>query len=108
MNKGGFEINDDSLSAFEKLINYLLDRNVQVEFYLPSHYPIIWNYIEKNQNYYDIIRFEKIIRDFASKKNILVRGTYNPYLAGVKPEDFADNIHLTPYKMLENFNIILN
>lgn len=101
------EINKNNFDDFEKLLVYMIDNNIEVELYLPSWYPKIYEYFEDTGSYVGVFELETMIRELGKKYNIKVRGSYDPSLCNVKEEDFADWLHLKPEKMLDNYNVVL-
>ena len=103
LGSGFSELNYDNLQEFENLINYLQKKGIQVEFYLPSWYPLLYDYFCESSNYSGIMKLEDFLRKLASEKSIIVHGSYNPYICGIEKEDYADWLHLKAEKMLENY-----
>ena len=106
LGSGFSELNNSNLQEFEDLIVYLQDRGVNVEIYLPSWYPSLYDHFCENDNYSGIIKLEDYLRDFAMKRNITVHGSYNPYISDIHKDDYADWLHLKSEKMLYNYQYI--
>lgn len=100
-------VNEKNFAEFKGLIDYLRTKNVEVEIYLPSWYPSVYDYFESSGRFEGVNDLETLIREFGEKEDIVIRGSYNPNLGGVEEEDFHDWLHLTPEKMLDNYNVIL-
>lgn len=100
-------VNGKNFNDFKMLLIYLQDKCVDVELYLPSWYPVIYDYFSESENYAGVIELEAMIRDLGKELNITVHGSYNPHYGKVTVEDFADWLHLKPKKMLENYKVIV-
>lgn len=98
----------ENFSDFLKLLNSLMDRGLEVEIYLASWHPVLYDYFENSSDYHGVVLLEQALRDFAKESKIVLHGSYNPEACNVTAEDFSDWLHLKPEKMLENFNVILD
>ena len=101
------ELSDQNVILFESLIRYLRGRGVQVDIYLPSIYPLMYEYIDGNDDFKGVGLEEKRIREMAMEYGITVHGTYNPSLSGMEREDYADILHIKPEKGIEEYHFIL-
>ncbi len=106
LGSGFSELDYPKLQEFEDLIIYLQDKGVNVEFYLPSWYPSLYDHFCENPNYGGIIKLEDYLRDFAAERSITVHGSYDPYVCDIHKEDYADWLHLKAEKMLYNYQFI--
>lgn len=106
LGSGFSELNYDYLQEFENLIDHLRKKGIGVEFYLPSWYPLIYDYFCKNPDYSGVMKLEAYIRELAIEKSITVHGSYDPYICGIVKEDYADWLHLKAEKMLENYRFV--
>lgn len=100
--------NDETIpprESFERLIDSLLERNVDVQIYLPTWNPVMYEYCS-NSEYSGGIEVEKYIRGLAEERNIIVRGTYNPNALDIGIDDFWDWQHMSPDNMLYTFEYI--
>lgn len=103
LGSGFSELNTSNIQEFENLITYLQGKGVNVEFYLPSWYPSLYDHFCENPNYSGIIKLEEYLRDFSEERGIIVHGSYNPYICDIHKEDYADWLHLKAEKMLYNY-----
>ncbi len=98
---------DEMISSFEKLIDYLLEKGVSVEIYLPGWFSIFYDEFAVNEKFAGVIKSEDYIRQMAVERGIIVHGSYNPYVAGITDEDFIDCLHLTPEAAWKNYSFVL-
>ena len=103
LGSGFSELNTSNLREFENLIIYLQHRGVNVELYLPSWYPSLYDHFCENPSYSGVIKLEDYLRKFALERDIVVHGSYNPYICNIHKEDYADWLHLKSEKMLYNY-----
>lgn len=108
LGEGLSSLNEDNFIDFKKLIFYLQNKGVEIEIYLPSWHPILYDYFVSSGKYNGIFDVEKAIRKLGEDCNIMVRGSYDPYQCGVTEDDFADWLHLTPDKMMDNYNVVID
>lgn len=104
---GTLDIHKSVVKQFEAMVEYLLERGIAVEFYLPPWPPTFYEYCAAKEEYLGAIEIEKYLRFYAREHEIMVRGTYNPALIGVTNEDLSDYQHLKPEVSLETYNLIL-
>ena len=70
--KGNFvELDEQLVLHFEKFIEYLLYKNIELIFFLPSYHPILWNLIETKAKYKNIVNAESYFIKFARRKKNL-------------------------------------
>lgn len=87
------EIDSEYRHNFQQLIKFLLERDVQLIFYLPPYHPLVFDYLEENERYHIIFEVEKYIRDVAAKNKIKVVGDYDPAELDLDKNDFHDGMH---------------
>lgn len=86
-----FLLDDKKINLFEKRVESLLSKNIEIQFlFLPVH-PIVYKAMVKEKS--DEIKVEELLISYAKNKNISTYGTLNPISLGVKPIDFYDGIH---------------
>jgi len=95
-----------NIAIFEKLINYLLEHNVRIYFYLPPYNPLAYNNIIKN--YPIIAKIEHYLKNFANEHNITVIGSYNPYDINLTIDDFFDGMHTLDSAYIKLFSHLKN
>lgn len=89
------EIDNNYAEKFEKFIEYLQNKEIEVVFYLPPYHPIVYDAAKKNMDkYHCIFEIEDYLLETAENYNIKVYGSYDPYKLGLKNTDFYDGIHL--------------
>lgn len=79
--------------TFEKLIQFLLDRNVQVELYLCPVAPALWNRMN-HDNYYVLNELESFAHNMSEKYKLKLTGSYDPHKLGIQDKDFYDCRHV--------------
>lgn len=103
----GFQqLSQSKSELFIRMIDYLQDRNVSVEFYLPAWFPAYYEVFEHDRNYSGVMEAEAFIRSIADERGITVHGSYDPAVSGITEEDFMDVLHLKPEIMLQQYQFI--
>lgn len=88
-------INDDCKEHFRLLVQYLIDRNVIVEFYLNPICPALWDRIQSEKDHYSMLdEIEEYAHTIANDYGIKVIGSYNPYIIGISNSDYLDSRHI--------------
>lgn len=100
-------VDDSNFQEFVDLVDYLICEGIEIEFYLPTYYPTMYELFETNNEFHGIIEVEERVRELGNEKGIIVHGTYNPKKAGIKDTDFADCLHMTPDKMFKTYELVL-
>lgn len=90
--KGG-HIDPHSKEIFEKLIQYLLKKNISIELFLCPVAPSLWERINSD-DYPSIPELEMFAHEMAQEYNLRITGTYNPYCLRMSDEDFYDARHV--------------
>lgn len=88
----------ESVEVFEKLINYLQTKDVDIELYLCPFPPTLWNKIDRKE-YVMVDELEEYAKSIAKKYNLKLTGAYDPNVLGVSDEDFYDSRHLRHEKL---------
>lgn len=87
------EIDRKKYTNFNRLIDYMQARGVEVVFFLPPYHPIVYDFLMKS-SYRTVGDVEKVVRAMAEDKGIPVVGSYDPSMAGVDENSFLDGMHL--------------
>ncbi len=87
----------NNLKLFEDFIKYLQSKHVNIIFFLPPYNPVTYDLLVKQQEYQVIDKVEKYLILFSSKKNIVIKGSYNPQKYNFKVKDFFDGMHNHDY-----------
>lgn len=87
------EMDNDYLKKFQQLIEFYLEEEVELVFYLAPYHPLVFDYLDDNEEYQIIHQVEDYIRKFAAEKGIEVVGDYNPYELNLDQGDFHDGMH---------------
>ncbi|MBR5805345.1 MAG: hypothetical protein IKY30_01070 [Oscillospiraceae bacterium] len=95
---GNFDgVSPEYKELFEKFVQYLLEKDIKIVFYLPPYHQVMFDKIVAGGDYYGgMFETEEYLIDIADKYGITVCGSYNPQTAGVTNADFYDSIHARP------------
>lgn len=102
------EIDEQSMTMFSALIEYLQDSGVEVILYLPPYSPMMYNYIESEEQYHITFQVEERIKELASDKQTALYGSYDPAGCGLEMTDLYDIYHVKTEKMPDTFYPVLN
>ena len=97
------EIDPESLALFSGLTDYLLSRGVEVIWYLPPYSPMMYNYIESEEQFRIALQVEERVKEMASDKGIAMYGSYDPAGCGLEMSDLYDIYHVKTGKMPDTF-----
>lgn len=90
---------------FEKLISYLVERNITVEFFLCPVCPALQDRLEADKSHYFLMdELEVFAHRVADRYGIRVTGSYDPYAAGVSDDDFWDCRHMRHDRLGDYFD----
>lgn len=92
----GFIEPDKSMcELFDKFIQYVKSRDVNIVFVLMPYHPIVYTYVsEYGDMYPGFFLTEPWYTNYAIKNNIPLYGSYNPFVAGTLEECFFDGLHI--------------
>lgn len=102
------EIDEQSMELFSALIDYLQDCGVEVMLYLPPYSPMMYNYIESEEQYHITFEVEERIKELASDKQVALYGSYDPADCELEMTDLYDIYHVKTEKMQDTFYPVLN
>lgn len=102
------EIDGQSMELFSALIDYLQDQGVEVILYLPPYSPMMYNYIESDEQYRIVYLVEEAIRETAAYKQVALYGSYDPAGSGLEMTDLYDIYHVKTEKMMDTFYPVLD
>jgi len=92
---GDFTLLDEgSRSRFEATVDWLKSRNTTVILFLPPYHPIVYDTITADARYARVAEAESYFREFATRENIAVVGSYDPAPMNLTSADFYDGHHL--------------
>ena len=86
---------------FEKMIQYLQRKGVEVDLYLCPLAPSLWDRIDQEE-YYILSELEAFAHDMAGQYGLKITGSYDPYRMQMTDEDFYDSRHVR-HELLESF-----
>ena len=82
-----------NIELFEIFINYLLQNNVNLYFFLHPYHPVSYGNFTGNNKYKIIIDVENYLIKLSKSKNIQILGSYNPEILETCKEDYFDKMH---------------
>lgn len=88
-----YELNRSSQQDFEKFVDHLYKRNINVVFFLTPYHPYVYNYFMNSTKYCMVAESESYFRMIGNQKHIPVIGSYDPMKCGLVEEDFCDGMH---------------
>lgn len=97
------EIDERSMGLFAALIVYLEESGVEVMLYLPPYSPMMYNYIESEEQYRIAFQVEERIRQIAEDTHTALYGSYDPAGCGLEMKDLYDLYHVKTEKMMDTF-----
>lgn len=86
-------ISKEYTDKFESLIMFYLNRDIEVVLFLAPYNPIVYNYIESEPKYSNVIKVEEYLKRFAGVNSIDILGSYNPNIYKFEPISFHDSMH---------------
>lgn len=102
------EIDEESMELLDALVGYLQERGVEVMLYLPPYSPMMYNYIESEEQYRITFEIEDRIKQMASRRNVELYGSYDPAGCGLEMTDLYDIYHVKTEKMMDTFYLSLS
>lgn len=103
----GHHMSEYNKKEFEKLIEYLENRDVEVILYICPLAPALWDRIQNDKDadqYYILNETEEFAYEVSDKYGIKITGSLNPYNLGIKDEDFWDSRHIRHERLDSFFN----
>ncbi len=95
------EIDEESMEMLDALVGYLQACGVEVMLYLPPYSPMMYNYIESEEQYEITFRIEDRIRQMAKDRSVALYGSYDPAGCGLEMTDLYDIYHVKTEKMMD-------
>lgn len=96
-------IDEESMALLDGLVGYLQDRGVEVMLYLPPYSPMMYNYIESEEQFHVTFQVEERIRQMAADRGVALYGSYDPAGCGLEMTDLYDIYHVKTEKMPDTF-----
>ncbi len=97
------EMDEESVALLSGLIDYLQAQGVEVMLYLPPYSPMMYNYIESEEQFHIAFEVEDKIRQMAADRGAALYGSYDPAGCGLKMTDLYDIYHVKTEKMPDTF-----
>lgn len=95
------EIDEELQKTFEELIQFLIEKNVEVSFYLPPYSEPMYHFISTDDMYKIILDVEEYILAFAAENNLRVFGSYDPTGSDLQIKDLYDPYHVREEKIID-------
>ena len=101
------ELSEEYTRQFEKFIEYLQGKGIDIIFYLPPYHPyIIEAALADYDTYHGLFDVEVYLKGVAEKYGIPLYGSYNPYALDLTNIDFMDGLHLRQESIRKIFPVI--
>ena len=97
------EIDEQSMELFAMLVDYLEQSGVEVILYLPPYSPMMYNYIESEENFQIALEVEEKVQELARERQIALYGSYDPAGCDLEMTDLYDIYHVKTDKMMDTF-----
>lgn len=97
------EMDEESVALLSGLIDYLQAQGVEVMLYLPPYSPMMYNYIESEEQFHVTFQVEERIRQMAADHGVALYGSYDPAGCGLEMTDLYDIYHVKTEKMQDTF-----
>lgn len=97
------KIDEKSLEMLSALIDYLKNQGVEVILYLPPYSPMLYDYIESEEEFWIAFTVEEEMLKLASEKHVALYGSYNPAGSGLEMSDLYDLYHVKTEKMKDTY-----
>ena len=97
------EIDKQHFQYFSWLIEDLQQAGVEVILYLPPYSPMMYNYIESEENFQIALEVEEKVQELARERQIALYGSYDPAGCDLEMTDLYDIYHVKTDKMMDTF-----
>ena len=97
------EIDGQSMGLLEALTVYLQGRGVEVMLYLPPYSPMMYNYIESEEQFQITFQVEEQVRQMTARTGAALYGSNDPAGCGLEMTDLYDIYHVKTEKMPDTF-----
>ncbi len=101
------EIDDGHFWYFSALVWHLQEAGTEVILYLPPYSPMMYNYIESEENFRIALEVERQVQELAKEQNIALYGSYDPAGCGLEMTDLYDIYHVKTDKMMDTFYLVI-
>jgi hypothetical protein len=86
-------IDQQGVVAFEKALDFLKEKGVEVTFVKPPFNPLYYDAVQEGTYAEGLKKIEKLIDDLAARHGIKVIGSYNPHDIGCTADMYIDAEH---------------
>lgn len=97
------EIDEEHFWRFSALIDHLQEAGVEVILYLPPYSPMMYNYIESEEDFQITLDVEEKVKELAQRKGIALYGSYDPAGCGLTMTDLYDVYHVKTEKTADTY-----
>lgn len=97
------EIDAVSMNYFTKLVTFLQEQGVEVILYLPPYSPMMYDYIESDEQFHLVFQVEDEMQQLALKMGIALYGSFDPAGSGLEMTDLYDVYHVKAEKMPDTY-----
>jgi hypothetical protein len=87
------EIDPKGVAAFEKLLDFLKEKGVEVYLINPPYNPIYYDRIQGTPYAESLGRFVQLMKKLASDHNLPLIGSFNPHIVGCEASMYIDAEH---------------
>jgi hypothetical protein len=86
-------VDPKGVAAFEKTLEFLKEKGVEVSFVKPPFNPIYYDAVQEGTYAQGLKNIEKLIDDLAARHGLKVYGSYNPHDVGCEATVYIDAEH---------------
>lgn len=91
INKNFIQLNLKEIEIFEKFTLHLQNKGLNITFVFAPIHPVVWQKVLIDDKM--VIATEKLVKDFATKHQMEVMGTFDPTIYGFDVMDFINGGH---------------
>ncbi len=97
------EIDDGHFWYFSALIGHLQEAGTEVILYLPPYSPMMYNYIESEEDFRITLEVEEKVKRLAADSGVALYGSYDPAGCGLEMTDLYDVYHVKAEKTADTY-----
>ncbi len=102
------EIDEAHFARLSGLIDCLQAAGVEVILYLPPYSPMMYNYIESEEDFRIALEVEKRVKALAADKGAALYGSYDPAGCGLEMTDLYDVYHVKAEKTADTYYCVID
>lgn len=81
---------------FASFIEYLQNKQIEVEFFFTPYHPIVYNFFKGNPDFNMVFKAEDYFLSYATSHQIKIYGSFNPEKYSLDNSYFYDGFHCNP------------